>query len=332
MTSRSFRTALVAAGSLALAACASIPLPAALRRGPEFWGFVVPWDTRSAAAAESHARQLDVAIAHWLVLDTIPGGLLESGADSIVARSAPGTTRMAMVTSWTGQTYNPAAIRTLAANAPALAQLARTVAHRTSELGLSGIVLDFQGHSREDLASLVRVTSAIADSARARGATQVGITVPAGDTAAYPAQALRQAADLILVMLYDEHRSGTSPGPVASPEWVSRNLDVRIAEVGPSRLVAVLPVFGYQWRGSEAAEVIGYEDARDIALGGGVSLDRDPASHTLHGSRPGAWEIWVPDAELIARLVSDIRETGVRRIALWHLGAEDPALWTKVVR
>lgn len=332
VTSRSFRTALVAAGSLALAACASIPLPAALRRGPEFWGFVVPWDARSAAAAESHARQLDVAIAHWLVLDTIPGGLLESGADSTIVRSAPGTTRMAMVTSWTGQTYNPAAIRTLAANAPALAQLARTVAHRTSELGLSGIVLDFQGHSREDLASLVRVASTIADSARARGATQVGITVPAGDTAAYPAQALRRVADLILVMLYDEHRSGTSPGPVASPEWVSRNLDVRIAEVGPSRLVAVLPLFGYQWRGSEAAEVIGYEDARDIALGGGVSLDRDPASHTLHGSRPGAWEIWVPDAELLVRLVAGIRETGVRRIALWHLGAEDPALWTRVVR
>ena len=92
VTSRSFRTALVAAGSLALAACASIPLPAALRRGPEFWGFVVPWDARSSAAAQSHAPQLDVAIAHWLVLDTIPGGLLESGADSVVARSAPGTT------------------------------------------------------------------------------------------------------------------------------------------------------------------------------------------------------------------------------------------------
>ena len=329
---RPFRTILLAAASVAVAACASIPLPSVLRRGPEFWGFVVPWDPRSAEAATAHAAQLDVAIAHWLVLDTIPGGLLESGADSLVASAAPGTRRMAMVTSWTGQQYNPAAIRALSSNAPALAQLARTVAHRASGLGLAGIVLDFQGHSRADLDALVRVSRAIADSARARGAAQVVIAVPAGDTAAYPAQPLRTAADLILVMLYDEHRSGTSPGPVASPEWVSRNLDLRIAEVGASRIVAALPLYGYQWRGSEPAVVLGYADARDIALSGGVSLDRDPASHTLHGSRPGAWEIWMPDAELLERLVADIRETGVRRIALWHLGAEDPALWTRVVR
>ena len=330
--SRSLRTTLVAAATLALAACASIPLPSALRRGPEFWGFVVPWDSRSADAANAHAQQLDVTIAHWLVLDTVPGGLLESGADSLVARAAPETRRMAMVTSWTGQQYNPAAIRTLANDPPALARLARTVAHRVSQLGLSGIVLDFQGQSRSDLDLLVRVSKAIADSTRARGATQIVIAVPAGDTAAYPAQPLRAAADLILVMLYDEHRSGTSPGPVASPEWVARNLDLRIAEVGASRVVAALPLYGYQWRGTEPAIVLGYADARDIALAGGVSLDRDPASHTLHGSRPGAWDIWVPDAELIERLVADIRETGVRRIALWHLGAEDPALWTRVVR
>ena len=329
---RSFRSFLLAASGIALAACASVPLPSVLRRGPEFWGFVVPWDPRSAEVASAHAQQLDVAIAHWLVLDTLPGGLLESGADSIVARSASDTRRMAMVTSWTGQQYNPAAIRTLASNPPALAQLARTVASRASELGLAGLVLDFQGHPRADLDLLVRVSKAIADSTRARGASQIVIAVPAGDTAAYPAQALRGAADLILVMLYDEHRSGTSPGPVASPEWVARNLDLRIAEVGASRIVAALPLYGYQWRGNEPAVVLGYADARDIALSGGVSLDRDPASHTLHGSRPGAWEIWMPDAELLERLVADIRETGVRRIALWHLGAEDPALWTRVVR
>ena len=329
---RHLRFALVAASGIVLAACASIPLPSALRRGPEYWGFVVPWDPRSAEAAGSHAAQLDVVIAHWLVLDTTPGGLLESGADSLIRTAAPGARRMAMVTSWTGDRYNPDAVRALADSAAALAQLARTVAHRASELGLAGLILDFQGHSKADLGALVRVATAIADSTRARGTAQVVIAVPAGDTAAYPAQALRAAADLILVMLYDEHRSGTSPGPVASPDWVSRNLDLRIAEIGASRLVAALPLFGYQWRGSEPAVVIGYADARDIALGGGVSLDRDPASHTLHGSRAGAWDIWVPDAELLERLVADIRETGVRRIALWHLGAEDPARWTRVVR
>ncbi len=332
MISRAIRSAILVAAGLAVTACASIPLPSVLRRSPEFWGFVVPWDARSAESARLHAQQLDMVIAHWLVLDTTPGGLLESGADSLVVQAAPGTARMAMVTSWTGQQYNPGAVRALANDAPALAQLARTVAHRASELGLAGLVLDFQGHSRTDLDLLVRVSKAIADSARARGTAQIVIAVPAGDTAAYPAQPLRAAADLVLVMLYDEHRSGTSPGPVASPEWVARNLGVRVAEVGASRIVAALPLYGYQWRGDEPAVVIGYADARDIALTGGVSLDRDPASHTLHGTRPGAWDIWVPDAELLERLISDVRGAGVRRIALWHLGAEDPALWTRVVR
>src|SRR5207237_1799863 len=99
-----------------------------------------------------------------------------------------------------------------------------------------------------DLPLTVRVASAIADSARAHGASFAAIALPAADTAAYPTRAFVPALDFVVIMLYDEHWSTSAPGPVATPDWVRRTLAQRLADVGASRVVAALPVYGYQWR------------------------------------------------------------------------------------
>ena len=157
--------------------------------------------------------------------------------------------------------------------------------------------------------------------------------MPATDTAAYPARDLVAAgADLVLVMLYDQHWAGSPPGPIAAPDWARQRLATRIAEVGASRIVAGLPLYGYHWRREAPTDVVGYADAVRIAAAAGQTLEREPASQTLRVVRPDSAQVWVTDAVLLRALIDDARRAGVRTFSLWRLGLEDPAVWEGTVR
>jgi spore germination protein YaaH len=245
-----------------------------------------------------------------------------------ICKPAPPTMRLALVTSFHGQRFHPEAVRALATETGALAVAAGRLADLTSRGNYRGVVLDLEGQSAADTALTLRVVRAFGDSVRSHGASFVAVAVPAGDTTAYPSRALVAIADALVVMLYDEHWSTSAPGPVATPLWVRRTLAQRVADVGASRIVAALPVYGYLWRGNNPATPVGFDDARRAAAQASVDLARDPASRSLHAVQAGNWDLWMTDAEHLRALRAEVNALGVTRIALWRLGLEDPAIWS----
>jgi spore germination protein YaaH len=149
------------------------------------------------------------------------------------------------------------------------------------------------------------------------------------DTAAYPARPIAGVADLVMPMLYDQHWSTSGPGPISEPDWVRAALAARIAEVGAARIVAALPLYGYRWSttSKKPADDVTFAEAKRFASQSGVALERDTRTGTLRAVKPGDWEIWMTDADLLATLARQTREAGVRRIALWRIGQEDPSVW-----
>jgi spore germination protein YaaH len=234
---------------------------------------------------------------------------------------------MALVTSYNGNRFHPEIIRGLGGNAQATSVTASAIASLVDSSRYRGVVIDFEGMTPRDLDQLLAFTRAVADSVRAHGVNTVVIAVPAGDTAAYPAALLLQSADLIMPMLYDQHWSASPPGPIASPEWVTRNLGTRVAEVGAARIVAAFPLYGYRWRKTAETEVISFDDARRLTTMTNTSLVRDNASATLHATSPEGWDLWISDRVLLETLVREARQLGVRTFALWRLGLEDQAVW-----
>jgi spore germination protein YaaH len=239
------------------------------------------------------------------------------------------------VTSWEGQRFHPEVVRRIASDPGALDLISSRLAELVAEGGYGGMVLDLEGQTRADTALLARVVGALADRLR-RGAVgqapTVAVALPAADTAAYPIRLFLPAADFLVIMLYDEHWSTSPPGPVASPLWVRQALARRVAEIGPRRVVAALPVYGYRWRNGEPAQVLSYADARRAATEANVELGRDPVSRSLHAIQPGAWELWMTDAEAFRALLDEAATLGVSRIAVWRLGLEDPGVWTVLGR
>ncbi|HEY6089009.1 MAG TPA: hypothetical protein VD771_04385 [Gemmatimonadaceae bacterium] len=313
------------AALMLLVACAH--LPPEPRGEADYWGFTGPWDRRSDASVERHGNDLARIITGWIALDTTSFLPVQLYRDSLKGNPEVAARAMALITSYHGGRFHPEIIRGLGSDAQATGVTASAIGALMDSSHYRGVVIDFEGMTPRDLDPLVAFTRAVADSVRAHGVGTVVIAVPAGDTAAYPAALLLESADLIMPVLYDQHWSASPPGPIASPEWVARNLGVRVAEVGAARIVAAFPLYGYRWRRTAETEVISFEEARRLAAMTNTPLTRDHGSATLHATSPEGWEVWVSDRVLLETLVRDARQLGVRTFALWRLGLEDPAVW-----
>jgi len=308
------------------------PTPAARNLPPlaSVWGFTAPWDARSDSSVTASSSKLDAAITGWIQLDSVTSlpTLLYPDSTRGLARGE----RFALVTSWHGDRFHPETIRKLGADRGALALASARIGAIVAEQGYRGVVLDFEAQSAADVDVTVGVARAIADSAKRHGAATTSIALPATDTAAYPTRAFLSAVDYAIIMLYDEHWSTSAPGPIATTDWLRRALAQRVADVGPSRVIAALPLYGYLWRPGQPARPIGFHEATRLALEANVELTRDPSSLSLHAIQVGSWELWTSDSELLAALRAEVQALGVMRIALWRLGLEDPAVWRALSR
>jgi len=316
--------------ALIVIACAH--LPAQPRGQPTYWGFTGPWDRRSDSSVIEHGSSLAQVITGWIALDTTSFRPFLLYSDSIGSLPTVAPRKTALITSYFGNRFHPEIIRGVGSSPQVSAITAGAIATLVDSGGYRSVVVDFEGMTPRDLDQLLTVIRAIADSVRAHGVSTVVIAVPAGDTAAYPAPLLLQPADLIMPVLYDQHWSGSPPGPIAAPEWVMRNLGTRVAEVGAARIVAAFPLYGYRWRRSAETEIISYDEARRLTTMTNTPLSRDHASATLHAISPEGWEIWVTDRALLATLVREARQLGVSTFALWRLGLEDAGVWDLIGR
>lgn len=307
------------------AACASLHTHAPA--GASVWGFAAPWDPRSDSSVRAHADALDAVVTGFVALDSATLRPVSRYTDPFAG--TPSIQRFALVTTYEGSRFHPETVRALASDSVALGRSAGATARLVAARGYRGVVLDLEGLTVSDVGALLRVTRAMRDSAHAHGMAPVALAIPALDTAGYPARALASAADLLVVMLYDQHWLTSAPGAIAAPAWARHALGVRVGEIGAGRLVAAYPTYGYQWRADSATRVISYDDAVRLAAGAGVPLARDPATATLRARTP-TWELWVGDAVLLDSLVRDARVAGVTRFAIWRLGLEDPRVWRTV--
>lgn len=240
------------------------------------------------------------------------------------------SSRAALVTTYQGSRYHPESIHALTEDAAASGAFASRVASSAARNG-SGMFIDFQGDTPDELKRTALISRAIADSARARNLSPIGVVVPPGDTIAYPTAVLARTYELIVVRLYGEHRAGTAPGALVSPEWMTRQIGIRAYDIGASRLVAELPLFGYRWDRNGAVTRITYVDAQALVRSEASVLRRDPAtgSLTASSSRNG-WTIWIEDATTLEKLISVARRAGIRRFALLGPDGADPDLWTRL--
>jgi hypothetical protein len=228
----------------------------------------------------------------------------------------------AIVTTYQGGRYHAETIRALTNDSAVMTTTAAAIVRSSPG---SRIVLDFQGATSDDVPGLVEMVRAVGLAGRRVGRDPLAVIVPAGDTIAYPTSIIARVADIIVIRLHGEHRPGTAPGPLATPEFIARSIGLRAREIGASRLGVELPLFGYRWNRDGTASLITYSDAQALVHGEAGTFTRDPPSQFLTATGRDGWTIWLPDAQTVRSMISAVQRRGIRYVALAGVEGADPA-------
>jgi spore germination protein YaaH len=155
-----------------------------------------------------------------------------------------------------------------------------------------------------------------------------------GSMRAYDYKALAANTGAVVLMAYDHHGDGTSPGPVSPYQWVASSIRKVLAEGVPaSKLYLGIANYGYEWTdGSTAAKTIPLKAMHQHLYG---SYKWDPTYQEAYDrwtTRGVSHVIWfVNDRAAVARIrLAEHYHLG--GVAFWRIGYEDAKWWTAVAR
>jgi hypothetical protein len=192
--------------------------------------------------------------------------------------------------------------------------------------GARGATLDVEElrpDQRAAFSALVREAATALHAAHRRLAVYVLRT-----GAAYDWRALAASADLLLASGYNEHWSGSGPGPTMTSGGFAATTQRALALAGPRRAVPVLGAFGYRWAPGAPGRLISSTDAGALRVRTGAHARLRDGSARF---RLGADTVVYETAAGLRAGARAARAAGARWIGLFSLGREPARFWRGLV-
>jgi cellulose synthase/poly-beta-1,6-N-acetylglucosamine synthase-like glycosyltransferase/peptidoglycan/xylan/chitin deacetylase (PgdA/CDA1 family)/spore germination protein YaaH len=215
-----------------------------------------------------------------------------------------------------------------------------------------GISLDFEEIPSEAQESYMALLTALYQDFQQRK-LKLYVNTPVGDDD-FDLKYMADHTDGLLLMNYDEHQTGSGPGPIASQDWFVDNLKDVLKTVPKEKAICALGSYGYDWTMSlppvdpkhpgrvpknfvpkvlgvqEISTQTAWQEATDAeaqieldpdSLNGHFAYDDDDAvPHVRH-------QVWFLDAVTVLNQMRAARALGIETFSLWVLGQEDNSLW-----
>lgn len=134
--------------------------------------------------------------------------------------------------------------------------------------------------------------------------------------------------DRILVMAYDEHWSGSEPGPIASMDWCEQVASYSFKTIGQEKLIMGLPFYGRSWGSYNANRAFFYSGIERIIGEENVTvIDRKNNIPTFSYEKNISVTVYFEDEYSLSSRLQMYKSIGVESVGFWRLGQETPAFW-----
>lgn len=293
--------------------------------------FHAPWDDASTASLRRHIGDLDWLIPGWMSI-TGPAHTVTMFPDpagkAIISAAAHRPRLLPMVqNAKDGDWDGPGMAALLASPAARAAALQRIDAMlRANQAG--GVFFDFEDLPDAALPDYRRFLAEARTRFGPRGLV-VALAVPVGNPS-WDLPAFAAVADRVFLMAYDEHYQGGDAGPIASQRWFIEQVARSARGIPRGKLVMAFGNYAYDWTAGGETEASSIEEAWLAAHDSGAMPVYDRASgnsHFAYAEGGRAHDVWMLDAASAFNQLKWLSAGGLDAVALWRLGAEDPALW-----
>ncbi len=311
------------------------PKTALASAAPLAIAFHVPWDPSSAASLARHVEQLDWVIPGWVSV-TGPDHRITTFRDTagraILNRAVHRPLIVPMVQNVLDGDWDGAGTAALLADPAARAAFLDRLTPFLLANHAGGAFFDFenlpasaQGNYRRFLAE-----------AKARFGLR-GWVVAIAAPVANPDWNLRAYAgvtDKIFLMAYDEHETSGPAGPIASKRWFARSVADAVRGIPAAKIVVAIGSYAYDWHGANGQ---GGGDSLDVEEAWQAARDSQttPMFDSVSGNTGFAYQdgttrhtVWMLDAASAYDELAFLKQAGLRQVALWRLGSEDPGFWS----
>ncbi|HHY90128.1 MAG TPA: LysM peptidoglycan-binding domain-containing protein [Clostridiales bacterium] len=231
-------------------------------------------------------------------------------------------------------------IRTLVSSSQNRQAFIQNVINLIEQYGLDGVNMDIEDVYLEDSEGVSALYTELGAALAARG-YYLSASVPArvSDEPFNPFSdpfdyaAIGSAVDEFVVMLYNEHGwPGSGPGPVVSIGWMERVLRYTMTKMPKEKIVAAVSVFGFDFNLTTGRNTyVTYEMAIALANRYGQEVIFDQETKTPMFSytdeQGNQHEVWFENRESLYAKIQLADQLGIKGVALWRLGMEDPSIW-----
>jgi peptidoglycan-N-acetylglucosamine deacetylase len=320
--------------------------------------FYVSWDTASFSSLREYARQIDLLFPTWLQVLSPDGHLqavdteTNTMFDVVQGQTAYPVDAKVMpflkaedtdmevfpvVQNFDGADFVPGVSEFLN-NPQARARFRREIGMFLASDHYRGLMVDFESFPKKAQPGYVALLNELSSDLHAKGMKlYVSVQVRNAD---YDYKAIAAAADGVVIMNYDEHYPGGTPGPVASQDWFMDNLDAAVENIPKQKIICAIGNYGYDWVDrpkhgklppGEADKSVSVQEAWIGARDAEEDIDFDGDTLNPHFSYEDddhfRHDVWFLDAVTALNEMRGAQTLGIQTFALWRLGSEDRSLW-----
>lgn len=207
------------------------------------------------------------------------------------------------------------------------------------EMGFKGIHLDLEnlGYENRNV-----YTQFVAKLAQQLVPLELGLSmaVPAKThdskddwTGGFDYQALAPHVDFMVLMTYDQHWYGGSPGPIAAIDWVEQVVRYATSLVPSNKLVLGIAGYGYTWGNNGHTRAFSMVRTAERAYEYGAPIkwhDTYQVPYYTYTHQGVDYEVWYENEYSLVPKLRLVHDFDLGGIALWRLGFASEGFWQVV--
>lgn len=150
----------------------------------------------------------------------------------------------------------------------------------------------------------------------------------------YDYGALSKYADQCIVMAYDQHYNGGSPGPIAGADWFETSIQYLLRYIPKEKFVAGIGAYGRYWPENSKGSAIFIGPALTLAQEQGATILRDEKTgvpyFTYTSPEKGLVEVWFEDATSMQQKMDLVKKYDLAGVAVWRMGRLPQDVWDAI--
>lgn len=298
---------------------------------PLYVAFYAPWDESSTASLQRHIGDLDWLAPVWVTV-TGPNHqfnvLPDPNGRAVIDSAAHRPLILPVVQNFANGQVDPAGIQGLLADPNLRRKFLDRFESFLAGNHASGAVFDFEQLDRAGQFHYLQLLHE-ARSRFARHNWLLTVAVPVDQLR--DLRAFADVADKLFVMAYDEHSNDGPPGPIASQQWWASSVAAAVRQIPHDKVIVTIGNYAYDWHDGG-----GDPDNVEEAWGDAGDNDAPPQWDRVSGNSTFGYQdenghqhtVWMLDAASAFNQLTLLDRAGIREVAVWRLGAEDPGLWS----